>query len=119
MLLNVEVDHDKVIQDINTSKATVESAVMKALNKTALWLKVQASSEISKEKQIKLSAIRKRLRIIKASKSSMNTLVKASFYGIKAGKLGTMKQTPRCIYSNDEKWTYGNFSKEVWIIFTN
>lgn len=95
MHINIDVSDgiDKVVKDINASKTKVESAAMKALNKTALWLKVQASSEISKEKQIKLSAIRKRLRIIKASKSSMNTLVKASLYGIKAGKLGTMKQT--------------------------
>ncbi|WP_168464788.1 phage tail protein [Wolbachia endosymbiont of Ctenocephalides felis wCfeT] len=95
MFLNIEVDHsiDKVIQDVNASKAKVESAAMKALNKTALWLKVQASKEISQEKQIKQSLIRKRLRIIKASKSSVNALVKASLYGIKVGKLGSMRQT--------------------------
>ncbi|WCR54403.1 MAG: hypothetical protein PG981_001425 [Wolbachia endosymbiont of Ctenocephalides orientis wCori] len=91
MHLNVEVNDsiDKVAKDINTK---VEFAAMKALNKTALWLKVQASSEISKEKQIKLSLIRKRLQIIKASRSSMNALVKASLYWVKVGKLGTMKQ---------------------------
>lgn len=92
MHFNIEVN-DKAIKEVNASKVKVESAAMKDLNKTALWLKVQASSEISKEKQIKLSLIRKRLQVIKASRSSMNALVKASLYGIKVGKLGTMKQT--------------------------
>lgn len=40
---------DKVIQNIDTNKAKVELAAVRALNKTALWLKSQAVREISQE----------------------------------------------------------------------
>lgn len=43
----------------------MEKAAVRALNKTALWLKTQAAKEISEEKKIKLTVMRKRLRILR------------------------------------------------------
>ncbi|WP_374699401.1 phage tail protein [Wolbachia endosymbiont (group A) of Limnophora tigrina] len=73
---------DKVIQNIDTNKAKVELAAVRALNKTALWLKSHAVREISQEKQISLKIIRKRLRIIKARKSALKVLIRAYLYDV-------------------------------------
>ncbi len=69
MSVHIEVE---VIESVNAKRRKVELATVKALNKTALWLKAQAAKEISEEKKIKLSLIRKRLRIFKAKTSSVN-----------------------------------------------
>ncbi|MCJ7454349.1 MAG: phage tail protein, partial [Wolbachia endosymbiont of Homalodisca vitripennis] len=53
-------------QNIENYESKVRFAAVRALNKTATWLKAQAAKEISEEKRIKLSVIRKRLRIFKA-----------------------------------------------------
>ncbi len=94
-MFSIEVSNNinKVIQTIDAKKDKVELAVVRALNKTALWVKAQASREISTEKQIKLKLIRNRLQVIKANRNSLKALVRASLYGIKAAKLGSMRQT--------------------------
>jgi len=74
---------EKIIQNIDANKAKVELATVRALNKTALWLKLKASQEISQEKQISLKVIRKRLRIIKARKSAVKVLIRAYLYDVR------------------------------------
>lgn len=86
---------NQVISDIRGKEAQIKLVVAKALNKTAIWLKSQAVREISKEKQIKLSLMRKKLRIIKARTSSLEVLILASLYDIRASSIGRIKQTRR------------------------
>jgi hypothetical protein len=94
-MFSIEVNDsiNKVIQNIDANKANVELAAVRALNKTALWVKAQAIREISKEKQIQQKLIRKRLKVIKASKSSIRALVTVGLYRTRAARLGTMRQT--------------------------
>lgn len=68
---------------------------MRALNRTALWLKAQAAKEISEEKKVKLSLIRKRLRIFKAKTSRLVVLIRASLYDIRASTIGKIQKTRR------------------------
>lgn len=84
-MFRVEVNEniERVIHNIDASKAKVELAAVRALNKTALWLKSQAVREISEEKQIRLKVIRKRLRIIKARKSTLKVLIRAYLYDVR------------------------------------
>ncbi|WP_253302203.1 MULTISPECIES: phage tail protein [unclassified Wolbachia] len=97
MRINIEVTGsiEKVMQSIDAERKKVEKATMRALNKTALWLKTQAAKEISEEKKIKLTIMRKRLRIFKARTSRLEVLIRANLYDIKASSMGKMRQTKR------------------------
>ncbi|MBS9529971.1 phage tail protein [Wolbachia endosymbiont of Rhagoletis cerasi] len=97
MSINIEVTDNinKVIESINAERKKVEKATERALNKTALWLKTQAAKEISEEKKIKLSLIRKRLRIFKAKTSRLDVLIRANLYDIRASTIGKTQKTRR------------------------
>jgi hypothetical protein len=86
-------DFDKVVEAIGATEAQVRTAAVRALNKTALWLRSQSAKEISDELKIKMKLIRQKFQIIKASKTNLEALVVANLYGFKAVKLGTPKQT--------------------------
>lgn len=86
-------DIDQIIRQMRGTESQVQVAAMRALNKTALWLKSQSVKEISTQKKLQQKIIRDRLNIIKASKSSLKALVVASLYGIKASLIGNMRQT--------------------------
>lgn len=84
-MFNIEVNAniERIIHNIDDNKAKIELATVRALNKTALWLKSQAVREISEEKQIRLKVIRKRLRIIKSRKSTLKVLIRAYLYDVR------------------------------------
>ncbi|MDX5496448.1 MAG: phage tail protein [Wolbachia endosymbiont of Nomada fabriciana] len=84
-MFNIEVNEniERIIHNIDANKAKIELAAVRVLNKTALWLKSQAVREISEEKQIRLKVIRKRLRIIKARKSTLKVLIRAYLYDMR------------------------------------
>jgi len=84
-MFNIEVNEniERIIHNIDANKAKIELAAVRALNKTALWLKSQAVREISEEKQIRLKVIRKRLRIIKARKSALKVLIRVYLYDVR------------------------------------
>jgi hypothetical protein len=93
-MFSIEVNDNinKIIQNVDATKAKVELATIRALNKTVLWIKSQAIREISKEKQIQQKLIRKRLKVIKTNKSSIRALVTVGLYWIRAARLGSMRQ---------------------------
>ena len=86
---------NEIISTIERKEQKIKLAAIKALNKTALWLKAQAAKEISEEKQIKLSLIRKRLRIFKAKTSRLEVLIRANLYDIRAWTIGKIQKTRR------------------------
>ncbi len=90
MSVHIEVE---VIESVNAKRKKIELAIVRALNKTALWLKAQAAKEISEEKKIKLSLIRKRLRIFKAKTSRLEVLIRANLYDIRASAIGKIQKT--------------------------
>ncbi len=95
MSIHIEVNSNKVIDSVNAKRGKIELAMVKALNKTALWLKSQAAREISEEKKVKLSFIRKRLRIFKAKTSRLEVLIRANLYDIRASTIGKIQKTRR------------------------
>ncbi|OJH30333.1 Prophage minor tail protein Z (GPZ) [Wolbachia endosymbiont of Armadillidium vulgare] len=97
MRINVEVSDsiEKVMQSIDAERKKVEKATERALNKTALWLKAKAAKEISEEKKIKLTVMRKRLRIFKARTSRLEVLIRANLYDIRASTIGKIQKTRR------------------------
>ena len=86
-------DIDQIIASMRGTESQVQLAAMRAINKTALWLKSQSVKEISTQKKLQQKIIRDRLNVIKASTSSLKALVVASLYGIKASLLSNMRQT--------------------------
>ncbi|WP_265042230.1 phage tail protein [Wolbachia endosymbiont (group B) of Melanostoma mellinum] len=93
-MFNIEVNEniERIIHNIDANKAKIELAAVRALNKTALWLKAQAAREISEEKK---SLIRKRLRIFKAKTSRLEVLIRANLYDIRASTIGKIQKTRR------------------------
>ncbi|BFD48209.1 MAG: hypothetical protein DMENIID0003_12830 [Wolbachia endosymbiont of Sergentomyia squamirostris] len=86
---------NEIISNIERKEQKIKLATIKALNKMALWLKAQAAKEISEEKKIKLSLIRKRLRIFKAKASRLDVLIRANLYDIRASTIGKIQKTRR------------------------
>ncbi|WP_425386563.1 phage tail protein [Wolbachia endosymbiont (group A) of Barypeithes pellucidus] len=86
---------NEIISNIERKEQKIKLAAIKALNKTALWLKAQAAKEISEEKKVKLSLIRKRLRIFKAKTSRLDVLIRANLYDIRASTIGKIQKTRR------------------------
>ncbi|WP_341822744.1 phage tail protein [Wolbachia endosymbiont (group A) of Clivina fossor] len=91
----MRINTGSIIQSIDAERKKVEKATVSALNKTAIWLKSKAAKEISEEKKIKLSLIRKRLRIFKAKTSRLEVLIRANLYDIRVSSMSKMKQTRR------------------------
>ncbi|QEK90184.1 phage tail protein [Wolbachia endosymbiont of Chrysomya megacephala] len=91
----MRINTGSIIQSIDAERKKVEKAMVSALNKTALWLKAQAAKKISEEKRIKLSLIRKRLRIFKAKTSRLEVLIRANLYDIRASAIGKIQKTRR------------------------
>ncbi|WP_265035194.1 MULTISPECIES: phage tail protein [unclassified Wolbachia] len=86
---------NEIISNIDRKEQKIKLAAIKALNKTAIWLKSKAAKEISEEKKIKLSLIRKRLRIFKAKTSRLEVLIRANLYDIRASAIGKIQKTRR------------------------
>lgn len=86
-MFNIKI-RNNISQIISNIDRKVRLATTRALNKTALWLKAQDAKEISKEKQIKLNLIRKRLRIFKAKTSTLEVITRVNLYDIRASSLG-------------------------------
>jgi len=84
---------DNIITAIEASKNQLEVALMRALNKTALWVKSQSVKEIAKEKLLKQKIIRNRLQVLKANRKQLIAKVLASLHGVKANQMGSMRQT--------------------------
>ncbi|MCM1001830.1 phage tail protein [Wolbachia pipientis] len=95
MSVHIEVNSNEVIESVNAKRKKIELAIVRALNRTALWLKLKTAKEISEEKKIKLSLIRKRLRIFKAKTSRLEVLIRANLYDIRASTIGKIQKTRR------------------------
>ncbi|CAQ55407.1 putative minor tail protein z [Wolbachia endosymbiont of Culex quinquefasciatus JHB] len=89
MSVHIEVE---VIENVNAKRKKIELAIVRALNRTALWLKLKTAKEISEEKK---SLIRKRLRIFKAKTSRLEVLIRANLYDIRASTIGKIQKTRR------------------------
>ncbi|WP_406717931.1 phage tail protein [Wolbachia endosymbiont (group B) of Aporia crataegi] len=83
------------MSDIRGKEAQIKLVVAKALNKTAIWLKGQAAKEISEEKKIKLTLMRRRLRIFKAKTSRLEVLIRANLYDIRVSTIGKIQKIRR------------------------
>ncbi|WP_353270074.1 phage tail protein [Wolbachia endosymbiont (group A) of Myopa testacea] len=95
MRINIEVTGsiEKVMQSIDAERKKVEKATVRALNKTALWVRSQTVKQVSEEKQIPKKAMRKKLRVDKANRKRLWSVVKMSSQWIGVAKLGSIKQT--------------------------
>lgn len=83
---------NSITQSVDASQAKITKATVRALNKTALWVKEQTTKKLSKDTQIRKQLIRKRLWIIRATRNYMRALVRVGLYRMKSSKLGEMKQ---------------------------
>lgn len=90
--IDVEGQVEKIITDFNASPEKARLAALRALNKTAFWLRIHAGSDISKEIKLPKKLVLERLRVIKASRTKLQSVVTARLFGIKPGKIGNMRQ---------------------------
>ena len=92
--ISVESQIEKFVGSINALPEQVAQASVRALNRTAEWMKGQVSKELSAEKRLKLKLIRDRIAISRANKKNLQSLLNCNFRGILARDLGSLKQTP-------------------------
>ena len=92
MRLDVQKQIDRLLKDIELLPNDINKACIFALNRTADWLKGQTSKDVAREKRIKLKLIRQRIRIARANKNKLNTVLDCDFFGVKAIDLGTPRQ---------------------------
>ena len=83
---------EKLLQTIGATESQIKIAAVRAINKTAIWVQSKSAREISSAKKIQLKLIRQKLRVIKANRSSLKSFIVANLCGIKASKLGNLKQ---------------------------
>jgi len=83
----------KILADFQATEKQATVASMRSLNKTALWLRTQATREISKNRRITQKIVRQRLRVLKASRGQLRSQVLASLGGVTATKVGKPRQT--------------------------
>jgi hypothetical protein len=62
---------ERITREINALPSQAATAAMRALNKTAAWVKSVCSKKIAKEKLIKLKIVRDRIRVVQASRTSL------------------------------------------------
>ncbi|WP_341822983.1 phage tail protein [Wolbachia endosymbiont (group A) of Clivina fossor] len=95
MRINIEVTDsiEKVMQSIDAERRKIELATVRALNKTALWVRSQTVKQVNEEKQIPKKAMRKKLSVDKANRKRLWSVVKLSSQWIGVAKLGSIKQT--------------------------
>ena len=90
--IDVEGSVDKIVADFNATPEKARLAALRALNKTAFWLRTHAGSDISKELRLPKKLVMERLKVIKAMRTKLQAVVTAKLYGIQANKIGTMRQ---------------------------
>jgi Prophage minor tail protein Z (GPZ) len=93
MYIEVNDNINKIIQNVNADKAKVELATVRALNKTALWVRSQAIKQISKEEQIPQKLLKSRFYVNRANKNYMKSRISVGLFEIRASRLGNIKQT--------------------------
>jgi hypothetical protein len=89
----VNAQIEKITQSINALPEQVAIASMRALNKTAAWVKSNCARRIAKEKLLKLKIINDRIRIAKASTANLQAKILADVVSIRARDLGNLRQT--------------------------
>lgn len=70
-------------------------AAFRALNKTARWLRTQATREVSQKTAIQQKLIRERLRLLRASRRNLQARIFSDKHYIRASDLGRVKQTAK------------------------
>jgi hypothetical protein len=92
--VSVESQIEKIVGSINALPEQVAQASVFALNRTAEWMKSRLSQELSAEKRIRLKIIRDKIKIARADKKNLQSLLNCDLRGIFARDLGSMTQTP-------------------------
>lgn len=93
--LSIGGGFDSAIQAFGATEAQVRIAAMRAINKTALWVQSTSARDISEQKKIQLKLIRQKLKVVKSNRQALKAFVIANLYGIKASKLGALRQNAR------------------------
>ncbi|MDG7052494.1 MAG: phage tail protein [Wolbachia endosymbiont of Alcedoecus sp.] len=97
MRINIEVTGsiEKVMQSIDAERKKTETATIRALNKTAQWLRSEGIKRVSKERKIPRKALKNKIIILKANKKRLWCRVRLISDWIGVVKLGSIKQTAR------------------------
>ena len=101
MTTDFNLQLNRLFEKIHALPEQVNRATILALNRTAEFLKSRVSKEISTEQRIKLKLIRDRIRIFRAHKMNLASLLNCDFRGVRASDLGKPRQTkPGAVVGN-------------------
>ena len=108
-MLNISIIPDTALshwQHVLTDKA-VKQATLRALNKTARWLRTQVARDTAKSLSIKVSAVKKDLLLLRPNRQHMQAGVALAKHAgvIQAVKLGTPKQMQQGVRTGKRFWS--------------
>lgn len=86
-----------VLRAFSTFPGEIDKAEIRALNKTALWVKTQAARDSSHAAKVASKVIRRRIRILRASKRIQRAKVWFGLNPILARDLGKIRETKKGI----------------------
>lgn len=93
MSIDVGLQFEEIEREFHLLPEQMNQAIMKALNKTAEFLKRRLTKEIASHERIKLKTIRDRIKIFRAKKMKLSSMLDCNFSGIPVTVLGTPYQT--------------------------
>ncbi|MGL9688733.1 MAG: hypothetical protein ACR5K6_03135 [Wolbachia sp.] len=95
MRIDIEVagSIEKVMQSINAERKKTETATIRALNKTAQWLRSEGIKRVSEKRRILRKAFKNKFIIFKADKKHLWSRVRLISDLVGVAKLGSIKQT--------------------------
>lgn len=93
--IEVSESMNKVLQSVKAKETQIRQGMVRALNKTALWVRTRLTKELSQKVEIKQKLLRQRIWLRRATRNYMNARIRVGLYGIKASKLGKMRQTAK------------------------
>ena len=80
---------------LGATESQIKKASVRALNKTALWLRGKSVKALSEQSDVQQKHLRKRIQVVRANSRSLKAFVLANTMGVKAALMGKMRQTAK------------------------
>ena len=106
LAINIALDDNAWSNHLHATERQLQTAAIRALNKTARWLRTHIASGTAKPLNIPVGLVKAGLVSIRARQSQpvAGIALKKSGATIKASKLGSPQQTPRGVRTGNKHW---------------
>ena len=108
LAVEITLDEQAWCNHLHATEHQLQTAAIRALNKTARWLRTHVASDTAKQLNIPVGLVKAGLVSIRARQSqpTAGVALKKSGATIKASKLGSPQQTQRGVRTGRKHWNY-------------